>query len=138
MIWTWRLLAPLISLLIIVLAVREAPSAFAASFGSGIRGEFTATRVVSAARGSSMYYGDFVPSDGSPERRDIALVPGGGVDGVGETIDAVDTGNPRGVYPASGSVDWVWISLLGGAAAVVLIAWFVSVVSAVRARVTRA
>ncbi|ASO19103.1 hypothetical protein FHR81_001370 [Actinoalloteichus hoggarensis] len=125
--WIWWLTAPAIAALLIVLAVRDARPAYEAAFGSGTDGVFTVTRVVSGGRGHAAPYGDFVPDDGSARRLDVALVPGGSLE-PGERITAVDTGHPRGVYPAGGSADWLILTVVGGVGVLLLLAWAGTVV----------
>ncbi|QFG24277.1 hypothetical protein [Actinomadura sp. WMMB 499] len=130
----WRVFMPVIACVLIVAAVKDARPAYTAQFGSGTPGVFTAREKDCSSRGPCVYSGDFVSDDGGLVREDVALVPGGGVSGVGASTEAVDTGNPRGVYPADGSSDWLLLTVLGGAGVVVLVLWAIGILRLFRRR----
>ncbi|WP_345626092.1 hypothetical protein [Rugosimonospora acidiphila] len=67
--------------------------------------------------------GDFVSDDGSIRREDVDLYDASRRDGVDSEVRALDSGNPFGVYPATGSHGWIWsiIHLILGSAG--LLGW---------------
>jgi hypothetical protein len=131
--WLWRVGTPLMLGLFLLLVVREVGPAYEAKFGSGTEGVFTVVTVERGGRGHPVPHGDFAPADGSPVRRDVALVTGGRLE-PGDKIAAVDTGNARGIYPADGGSDWLIITVIALAGVVVSILWMRSVWRSIRGR----
>lgn len=130
----WYVAAPLIAVMLILVAARDAGPAYTAQFGSpGTQGTFTATEEHSG-KGGPGFSGRFVSDDGSVVRADVRLVGDEGVERVGDEHGAYDTGHPHSVYSTSGSSDWLLLTVLGLAAVIVLVLWAVTVVRRFRNR----
>ncbi|WP_345626917.1 hypothetical protein [Rugosimonospora acidiphila] len=70
--------------------------------------------------------GDFVSDDGTITRDGVDLYGGIPHDAdAGDSLRALDTGDPYGVYPPSGSRQWVWstLSTAGGGAGLLWWVW---------------
>ncbi|MEO3789023.1 hypothetical protein ABGB14_02355 [Nonomuraea sp. B10E15] len=128
--WFWWLGAPVLAGMLLVLAARDIVPAYTAQFGSGVPGVFTATKRDCGGR-TCTWVGYFVADD-SPVRRRVTLATGDGLKRVGDSVPAEDTGNPYTVYPATGSSDWLLITILGTASVVVLGFWIRGVIRALR------
>ncbi|TDB96634.1 hypothetical protein E1267_40795 [Nonomuraea longispora] len=129
--WLWWVGAPVLAGMLLFLAVRDVVPAYTAQFGSGVTGVFTATEHDCGGRSCS-WVGYFTAGDGSAPPRRVTLSTGGDLERVGDAIPAVDTGNPYTVYPATGSADWLLITILGAASIVTLGVWLRGVIRAIR------
>ncbi|TDE57984.1 hypothetical protein E1295_06830 [Nonomuraea mesophila] len=127
----WWVGAPVLAGMLLVAAVRDVVPAYTAQFGSGVPGVFTATEHDCGGR-SCAWIGSFSADDGSAPPRRVTLSTGGDLERVGDAIPAVDTGNPYFVYPATGSADWLLITVLGIASIITLGVWLRGVVRALR------
>ncbi|TDD02590.1 hypothetical protein E1292_23195 [Nonomuraea deserti] len=130
--WFWWLGAPVLAGMLLFLAARDIVPAYTAQFGSGVPGVFTATEHDCGGRRCT-WVGYFA-ADGSPGRRRVTLATSGGLERVGDSVPAEDTGNPYTVYPVTGSSDWLLITILGTAGIVVLCLWIRGVIRALRRR----
>jgi hypothetical protein len=100
-------LFPLLCLATLVFGALHAKPAVRAARGQGVAGTL---HVVSRhCHNGCSVRGDFASDDGSVNRTGVGLLGGatGGRDS-GDSLRALDTGDPFGVFPSTGSRLWVW------------------------------
>lgn len=108
-------------------AVDIGPAARAA-MGKGTPGTIVLTNQQCDSR--CHWFGDFTSDDGTVVRHNASMqegVPGNAK--VGDRLPALNTGARDGVYPRTGSMEWVYIAIFMGLGVVALLGWlFVFVV----------
>jgi tetratricopeptide (TPR) repeat protein len=109
------------------LAAVDIGPAVRAATGNGSPGTIVLTREDCVA-GNCDWYGDFTSDDGSVVFTDAAMqegVPAGAK--VGDRLRALDTGARDGVYPASGSSEWIYISVFLVVGVILILGFVVAV-----------
>ncbi len=110
----FNVLAPALSVVLLVFASQGIGPAWQARWGSGSPGFFLA--VHKHCGKSCSWTGDFTGDDGR-RRQAVGLGTGYGPSAVGDEVPAVDTGDSNNVFPKGGGHDWL---LTGGLALVAL------------------
>jgi hypothetical protein len=129
----WRVGVPVFAAFTLPLLVDDVGSSWRAHFGSGTPGVYTAEYELCGSK-SCVWRGTFVSDDGLLVRSDVGIGTGGGVDRVGQTVPAIDTGDRVSVYPPDGGLDWVWTALFLVGLLVTVGFWLRGVVRAVQDR----
>lgn len=117
----WKVVAPALALLILVLSAVDLPSSLQAAENKGQPGTFTAQRSECGRYGCT-FHGAFVSEDGAVKLADVFI--DSGVDEVGESVPAqyIEDERTKKVYEAN-SRDLVWLGLLLVGSVLYLVGW---------------
>jgi hypothetical protein len=102
---TWVI--PLSMVVVLAFVIVDIGPAWAARFGHGTHGTFTAQHCQDR-RGGCFWSGTFISGDRRDKRTEVGLGGGNNVTHVGQQVPAIDTGDRAIVYPANGGHDWAW------------------------------
>lgn len=94
--------------------LRDIGPAWSAHLGHGQPGIFTAyAENCSNTRFGThcTWYGTFTADNGS-SKDGMLLASGGHIHQVGDQVPAIDTGDPKAVYPVGGGADWILITVI--------------------------
>ena len=116
--WVALTLALAFALAVLPFTLRDVGPAWSAHLGHGEPGIFTA--YAKSCSPTCSWHGDFT-ADSGYTRTDVGLASGTQVSYVGAGVAAVDTGDPKVVYPAGGGADWIWLTAVLAAQATAII-----------------
>ena len=133
--WVALTLALAFALVVLPFTLRDVGPAWSAHLGHGEPGIFTA--YAKSCSSTCSWYGDFT-ADSGYTRTDVGLASGTQVSYVGDGVAAVDTGDPKVVYPAGGGTDWIWLTAVLAAQATAIICVPIYLARKLRRRASRA
>lgn len=118
-----RVVVGVLAVLILAMAVTALPYALRAARGDGTHGSFTAERQECSKRSCS-YYGTWrADPPGEVVLADVLINEWPADLPLGESVDALYLGetDPAVVYPADGSLAWLYVLVLAGVAVLLLV-----------------
>jgi len=133
--WVALTLALAFALAVLPFTLRDVGPAWSAHLGHGEPGIFTA--YAKSCSPTCSWHGDFT-ADSGYTRTDVGLASGTQVSYVGDGVAAVDTGDPKVVYPAGGGTDWIWLTAVLAAQAIAIICVPIYLARKLRRRASRA
>ena len=133
--WVLLTLTLAFALAVLPFTLRDVGPSWSAHLGHGEPGIFTA--YAKSCSSTCSWYGDFT-ADSGYTRTDVLLASGTQVSYVGDDVAAVDTGDPKVVYPAGGGTDWIWLTAVLAAQATAIICVPIYLARKLRRRASRA
>jgi tetratricopeptide (TPR) repeat protein len=125
--WVGTTVALVVGLACAGFSASDLGPAVRASNGDGTPGTIVLTRQECTPRSCS-WFGDFTSDDGTLARTDAAMQEGVPADAkVGDRLRAIDTGASDGVFPPTGSTEWMLILIFLVVGVVLLLGWVLAV-----------
>jgi len=116
--WVLLTVALAFALAVLPFTLRDIGPAWSAHLGHGEPGIFIA--YTETCSRSCSWYGNFT-ADSGYTRTDVLLASGNQVSHAGEVVAAVDTGDPKVVYPSGGGTDWILLTAVLAAEATAIV-----------------